>query len=141
MDSVFISYYCKTFLKRPLPKIPKIGFQDQLLLNEGRKYCGMLPLEHSVILLTCIKLPFVIKICVLSIFECSLKTGFTVLYTTYFGWAFLFGAIGGMNKNHQNMRQRNTVSIIQFYTISNKWKHILSMLATVMINQRFKGRV
>ena len=38
----------------------------------------MLPLEHSAILLTFIKLPFVIKICVLSIFEWSLKTGFTV---------------------------------------------------------------
>ena len=33
---------------------------------------------HSAILSTCIKLPFVIKICVLSIFEWPLKTGFTV---------------------------------------------------------------
>ena len=39
----------------------------------------MLPLENSAILLTCIKLPFVIKICVLSIFEWPLKTGFTVV--------------------------------------------------------------
>ena len=38
--------------------------------------------EHSVILLTYIKLPFVIKIFVLSFFEWLLKTGFTVL-TTY----------------------------------------------------------
>ena len=35
--------------------------------------------EHSAILLTFIKLPFVIKIFVLSIFELPLKTGFTVL--------------------------------------------------------------
>ena len=35
-------------------------------------------MEHSAILLTFIKLPFVIKICVLSIFEWLLKTGFTV---------------------------------------------------------------
>ena len=35
-------------------------------------------MEHSAILLTCIKLPFVIKIFVLSIFEWQLKTGFTV---------------------------------------------------------------
>ena len=38
----------------------------------------MLQEEHSAILLTLIKLPFVIKIFVLSIFEGSLKTGFTV---------------------------------------------------------------
>ena len=38
----------------------------------------MLPLEHSAILSTFIKLPFVIKIFVLSIFEWPLKTGITV---------------------------------------------------------------
>ena len=38
----------------------------------------MLQGEHSAILSTFIKLPFVIKIFVLSIFECRLKTGFTV---------------------------------------------------------------
>ena len=41
---------------------PKIGFQG----------------EHSAILLTCIKLPFVFKTFVLSIFEWPLKTGLTV---------------------------------------------------------------
>ena len=35
--------------------------------------------EHSAILLTFIKLPFVIKIFVLSVFEWPLKTGFIVL--------------------------------------------------------------
>ena len=70
--------YSKTFLERPLKKETKIGFQDRLLLNAGRKYCRMLPLEHSAILLTFIKLPFVIKIFLLSVFEWSLKTGFTV---------------------------------------------------------------
>ena len=39
----------------------------------------MLQWEHSAILLTFIKLPFVIKIFVLSIFEWLLKTGFTVV--------------------------------------------------------------
>ena len=39
----------------------------------------MLQWEHSAILSTFIKLPFVIKICVLSIFEWPLKTGFTVV--------------------------------------------------------------
>ena len=34
--------------------------------------------EHTAILSTCMKLPFVIKIFVLSLFEWPLKTGFTV---------------------------------------------------------------
>ena len=58
----------KTCLKQSLSKRQKIGFGDQLLLNAGQKYCRMLQGEHSAILLTFIKLPFVIKIFVLSIF-------------------------------------------------------------------------
>ena len=45
---------------------PKIGFQYQLSLNAGQKYCRM---EHSAILSTFIKLPFSIKTFVLSIFK------------------------------------------------------------------------
>ena len=71
--------YNKTCLKRPLKKKTKNGFQDQLSLNAGQKCCRMLQGEQSAKLLTCIKLPFVIKIFVLSIFQWSLKTGFTVL--------------------------------------------------------------
>ena len=59
-------------------KKTKIGFPDRLLHNAGQKYCRMRQAEHSAILLTFIKLPFVIKIFVLSIFEWLLKTGFTV---------------------------------------------------------------
>ena len=70
--------YSKTCLKWPIKKKTKIGFQDRLSLNAGQKYCRMLQGEHSEILLTFINLPFVIKIFVLSIFEWSLKTGFTV---------------------------------------------------------------
>ena len=70
--------YSKTCVKRPLSNRPKIGFQDQLLLNGGKKYCRMLQGEHSAILSTFIKLPFVIKIFVLSIFESLFYTGFTV---------------------------------------------------------------
>ena len=55
----------------------------QLSLNASQKYCRMLQGEHSAILLTFIKLQFVIKIFVLSIFEWPLKTGFTV-YTFYY---------------------------------------------------------
>ena len=70
--------YSKTFVKQTLSKRPKIGFQDQLSLNAGQKYCRMLQKEHSAILLTFIKLPFVIKIFVSSIFEWPFYTGFTV---------------------------------------------------------------
>ena len=71
--------YCKTCVKRPLSKRPKIGFQDKLSLNVGQKYCRMLQGEHSAILSTFIKLPFVIMIFVVSILEWPFYTGFTVL--------------------------------------------------------------
>ena len=70
--------YSKTCLEQPLKKKTKIGFQDRLLLSAGQKYCRMLQWEHSAILLTLIKLPFVINTFVLSIFEWPLKTSFTV---------------------------------------------------------------
>ena len=70
--------YSKTCVKQPLSKRLKIGFQDQLSLNAGQKYCKMLQREHSAILSTLIKLPVVIKFFVLSIFEWTLYTGFTL---------------------------------------------------------------
>ena len=73
--------YSKICVKWPLSKRPKIGFQDQLSLNAGQKYCRMLQREHSAILLTFIKLPFVTMVFVLSIFEWLFYTGFTVLLT------------------------------------------------------------
>ena len=73
-----IIWYCKICVKRPTSKRPQIGFQDRLSLNAGQKYCRMLQGEHSAILLTFIKPPFVIKILVLSIFEWLFYTGFTV---------------------------------------------------------------
>ena len=54
----------KPVLKWPLSKTQKI--------NAGQKYCRML------IISTFIKLPFLIKIFVLSIFEWPFYTGFTV---------------------------------------------------------------
>ena len=69
--------YSKTCVELPLSKRPKIGFQDQLSLNAGQKYCRMLQQEHSAILPTFIKLPLVIKIFVLSIVEWLFYTGFT----------------------------------------------------------------
>ena len=69
--------YSKTCLKGSLKKKTKIGFQDRFSLNAGQKYCRMLQ-GDSAILLTFIKLQFVIKVFVLSIFEWPLKRGFTV---------------------------------------------------------------
>ena len=56
----------------------KIGFQDQLTLNAGQKYCRMLIREHFAILLPFIKLPVVIKTIVLSTFEWPFYTDLTV---------------------------------------------------------------
>ena len=63
--------YSKTCVNGHSQKDKKIGFQDHLSLNGGQG-------EHSAILLTFIKLPFVIKIFVFSILEWSFYTGFTV---------------------------------------------------------------
>ena len=75
--AILLMYPTPTF-KRPLSKRPKIGFQYQLLLNEGQKDCRMLQGEHFAILSTFISLPFVIKIFVLYIFDWPFYTGFTV---------------------------------------------------------------
>ena len=48
------------------------------------------PREHSAILLTFIKLPFVINIFVLSIFEWPFDTGFTVSVTCLQGYKAFF---------------------------------------------------
>ena len=82
--NVIGSTYSKTCVKQPLSKIPKFGFQDQLSPNAGQKYFTMLQGEHSVILLTFIKLPFVIKIFVLSVFEWPFYTGFSVLICMFY---------------------------------------------------------
>ena len=68
-------------------KKTEIGLQDQLSLNADQKYCRMLQSEHSAILSIFIKLPFVIKIFVLSIFEWPFHIGYTVVtkvQTTFF---------------------------------------------------------
>ena len=51
-------------------KKTKNCFSRPIIANEGQKYCRILS--------TFIKLPLVIMICILSIFEWPLKTGFTV---------------------------------------------------------------
>ena len=72
-----IDKYSKTCVKRPLSKI---GFQDQLSLNAGQKYCRILQGEHSAIFSTFIKLPIIIKILVIppANFVCGGYTVFTL---------------------------------------------------------------
>ena len=70
--------YSKACVKRPLSKSPQIWSQYQLELNAGQTYYRMLQGDYSTILSTFIKLPFVIKIYVLSIFEWPFYKGFTV---------------------------------------------------------------
>ena len=53
--------YSKTRLKRLLKNRQNRGANDKWYLNEGQKYCRMLPLEHSAIFLTCIKRKLVLK--------------------------------------------------------------------------------
>ena len=84
--------YSKTFLKLPLAKRPKIGFQDQISLNAGQKNCRMLQWKHSAILSTFIKL----SVCHQDL--CFL----------YFGWPFKTGAAvytnESLDSNHLYLR-------------------------------------
>ena len=71
--------YCnsKTCVKRPFLKRQKNGFQDQFSFNAGLVLQNAQG-ENSATLSTFIKLPFVIKIFVLSIFEWPFYTSLTV---------------------------------------------------------------
>ena len=72
--------YSATCFKQPLKRSPQIDFKDQLSHNAGRKYCRMLPLEHSAILSTCIMLQYHLSLRPLFclFFEWLLQTGFTI---------------------------------------------------------------
>ena len=50
-----LTTYSKTSLKQLLKNRQNKDPNDKWYFNEGQKYCRMLPLEHSAILLTCIK--------------------------------------------------------------------------------------
>ena len=69
--------YSKTRLKRPLKKKTKNCFSRPIIMLQG---------EHSVILSTFIKLPFVIKIFVLSIFEWLLRHFLLYRKMTFHGY-------------------------------------------------------
>ena len=55
-------WYSKTCVRQPLSKRPKVGFQDQLSLKVGRKYCRIFQGQHSAILLTFIRQTRFVKI-------------------------------------------------------------------------------
>ena len=87
-----VGYTIKPVLNGHSNRRPKIGFQDHLLLNACHKNCRYCTSS------TFIKLPFVIKIFLLSIVEWPLKTGFTVtikssivlVYVLYYYLTFVF---------------------------------------------------
>ena len=79
-------YPVKPVLSSHPKRRPKLGFQDWLSLNAGQKYCRMLHGEHSAILLTFIKLPFVFKIFTWSIFEWPFYKGFTVVFFLFIAY-------------------------------------------------------
>ena len=73
-------YYSKTCLKRPLKNMIKNLFSRPVIAKCRSKVLQNAPKEHSAILLTfIIKLPFIFKTFVLSIFEWPLKIWFTVI--------------------------------------------------------------
>ena len=74
--------YSKTCVKQPLKKKTKNWLSRPIIARCRSKVLQNAPraLEHYAVPLTFIKLPFVIKIFVLSFFEWLLKTGFTVFW-------------------------------------------------------------
>ena len=74
---LLVNVYSKTCVKRPLSKRPKLVFKTNYCLMQVKSIAECS--KDSAILLTFIKLPVVIKIFVLSIFEWLFYTGLTVL--------------------------------------------------------------
>ena len=83
LNNFYLAWLQYNLSKTATLKTLKLDFQDQLMLNAGQKYCRMIQGKHSEILSTFIKLPFVIKIFILCIFEWPLKTGFAVFLLQY----------------------------------------------------------
>ena len=69
-------------------------------LNAGQTFCRMLQGEHSLIHSTLTKLPFVIKIFVLSIFEWPFHTGFNVVLNAHKVLSVLLGACAFRSYNY-----------------------------------------
>ena len=119
------NWYSKTSLKWPLKLNTKIGFQYRLWLNAGQKYCRMLQWEHSAILSTFIKLPFSIKIFVLSIFKWLLKTGFTVYWKIW-----IYPSFDLKPSNNIQCRSLNFNFVSAYQTLKNICICTVSYLCT-----------
>ena len=78
--------YSKNLCKTATLKKTENWISRPIIAYAGQKYCRMLQREHSAIVLTFIKLPIklpiVIKIFVLSIFEWQFYTGLLYLAST-----------------------------------------------------------
>ena len=72
--------YCKTCVKWLLKNRQNEDLNDKWWHNEGRKYCRMLPLEHSAIPLTCIKRKLVLKTNLIFFESGRFFTRFTVYF-------------------------------------------------------------
>ena len=112
---VKLSLYSKTCLKLPISKRPQIGFQDQLSLNAGQTYCRMLQREHSAILSTFIKLPFVIKIFIFSILSGRFTQVLlynTIHYNTVHSYGSKHSTIKELHYNSPIQNIKNKIDII-----------------------------
>ena len=74
--------YSKTCVKQPFSKRLKLVFKTNFRLMQVKSIAECS--KHSAILSTFIKLPFVIKIFVLPIFEWPFYTGFTIQFSLFF---------------------------------------------------------
>ena len=79
-------YTVKPVLSGHSKRTPNIGLQDRLLLKTGPKFCRMLKESILLYVRPSLKLQFVSKTFVLSIFEWPLNTGFTTVF-------FLFNSL------------------------------------------------
>ena len=77
-SEIFDNDTVKSVLSGHLKRTSKLVFNTHYCLKQVKSIAECSKMDHSAILLIFIKLPFVIKIFVLSIFEWSLKTSFTV---------------------------------------------------------------
>ena len=124
--------YSKTCLKWPLKKEDQNFFLDRLSLSAGQKYCRMLQGEHSAILSTFIKLPFVSKLFVLSIFEWPLKTGFTVYYLKNTLYLFIEHVSKLVCLNHTEIRMYTAI-VIMLYNYEHHSHCLKNLLKTEAI--------
>ena len=101
--------------KQPLKKKTKHWFSRLIIAQFSSK---LLQREHSAILSAFIKLPFVIKIFVLSICEWPLKTGFTVLYGNT--WFAVHLHLQGSNLRLQ-IEDFNPLSVASLLSSKSMW--------------------